>query len=62
MTLAKLATAAPARPPAHTAIISASLPSTKKLDLKSGAKRAALDRALHGHVVARGEMMAHCSH
>ena len=34
----------------------------QKLDLKSGAKRAALDRALHGHVVARGEMMARCTH
>ena len=34
----------------------------QKLDLKSGAKRAALDRALQGHVVARGEMMARCSH
>jgi Raf kinase inhibitor-like YbhB/YbcL family protein len=33
----------------------------QKLDLKSGAKRAALDRALHGHVVARGELMARCS-
>jgi Raf kinase inhibitor-like YbhB/YbcL family protein len=32
----------------------------QKLDLKSGAKRAALDRP--GHVLARGELMARCSH
>jgi Raf kinase inhibitor-like YbhB/YbcL family protein len=30
----------------------------KKLDLKSGAKRAALDKAMSGHVIARGELMA----
>ena len=34
----------------------------QKLDLKPGAKRAALDRALGSHILARGEMMAHVSH
>jgi Raf kinase inhibitor-like YbhB/YbcL family protein len=34
----------------------------RKLDLKSGAKRAAVDQALKNHVLARGELMARCSH
>jgi Raf kinase inhibitor-like YbhB/YbcL family protein len=34
----------------------------RQLDLDASAKRAALDRALAGHVVARGELMARCSH
>jgi Raf kinase inhibitor-like YbhB/YbcL family protein len=34
----------------------------QKLDLKPGAKRAALDRALSSQILARGEMMARVSH
>ena len=34
----------------------------QKLDLKPGVKRAALDRALSSHILARGEMMARVSH
>jgi Raf kinase inhibitor-like YbhB/YbcL family protein len=34
----------------------------QKLDLKSGAKRSALERALAGHVLARGELMGRFSH
>jgi Raf kinase inhibitor-like YbhB/YbcL family protein len=34
----------------------------RKLDLKPGAKRAAVDRALKNHVLARGELMARCRH
>lgn len=33
----------------------------QKLDLGSGAKRAALDQALKTHIIARGELMARCS-
>jgi Raf kinase inhibitor-like YbhB/YbcL family protein len=33
----------------------------RKLDLKSGANRAALERALKNHILARGELMARCS-
>ncbi|MGH8094162.1 MAG: YbhB/YbcL family Raf kinase inhibitor-like protein [Chthoniobacterales bacterium] len=32
------------------------------LDLKPGAKRAGLERALKGHILARGELMARFSH
>ena len=34
----------------------------QKIDLKSGAKRSGLDRALEGHVLAHGELMGHSSH
>ncbi len=34
----------------------------QKMDLKSGAKRSALDRALKNHILARGELMARCRH
>jgi Raf kinase inhibitor-like YbhB/YbcL family protein len=34
----------------------------QKLQLKSGAKRAALDKAMAGHIVARGELMGRFSH
>jgi Raf kinase inhibitor-like YbhB/YbcL family protein len=34
----------------------------RMLDLKSGAKRAELDKAIAGHVVARGELMGRFSH
>ncbi|MGB8341995.1 MAG: YbhB/YbcL family Raf kinase inhibitor-like protein [Chthoniobacterales bacterium] len=34
----------------------------QRIDLKSGAKRAALDRALKGHVLAHGELMARFGH
>lgn len=34
----------------------------QKLDLKSGSKRPALDRALQDHLLAHGELMARCSH
>ena len=34
----------------------------QKMDLKSGAKRSAVDRALKDHVLARGELMARFSH
>jgi Raf kinase inhibitor-like YbhB/YbcL family protein len=33
-----------------------------KLALNSGAKRAALDDAMRGHVIARGELMGRCAH
>jgi Raf kinase inhibitor-like YbhB/YbcL family protein len=34
----------------------------QKIDLNPGAKRSALDRALKGHVLARGELMGRSSH
>jgi hypothetical protein len=34
----------------------------EKLDLRAGAKRAALDKAIAGHVVARGELTGRFSH
>jgi hypothetical protein len=34
----------------------------QKLDLKSGAKRKALENALAGHIVAQGELMGRFSH
>jgi Raf kinase inhibitor-like YbhB/YbcL family protein len=34
----------------------------QKLNLKSGAKRSELDKAMQGHIVARGELMARYSH
>jgi len=34
----------------------------QKLQLKSGAKRAALDKAMAGHILARGEVMGRFSH
>jgi Raf kinase inhibitor-like YbhB/YbcL family protein len=34
----------------------------QKLDLKSGAKRSALEHALAGHILARGELMGRFSH
>jgi Raf kinase inhibitor-like YbhB/YbcL family protein len=34
----------------------------RKLDLKSGTNRAALDHALKNHILARGELMGRCSH
>ena len=33
-----------------------------KLDLKPGARRAELDTAMHGHVLAQGELMGRYSH
>ena len=33
-----------------------------KLELKSGARRAELDAAMRGHVLAQGELMARYSH
>jgi Raf kinase inhibitor-like YbhB/YbcL family protein len=34
----------------------------QRLDLKSGAKRSALDRAVSGHILGRGELGVRCSH
>lgn len=34
----------------------------RKLTLEAGAKRAALDQALRGHILARGEIMGRVSH
>ncbi len=34
----------------------------QKMDLKSGAKRSAVDRTLKGHVLAQGELMGRFSH
>jgi Raf kinase inhibitor-like YbhB/YbcL family protein len=33
-----------------------------KLELKPNTHRAELDAAMHGHILAQGELMAHCSH
>lgn len=34
----------------------------QKLDLKPGAKRSAVEGAVKNHILARGELMARCSH